>query len=270
MIRDITIGRYYGVESVIHSLDPRFKLLMTLFYIILLFAFRSILTLIPMTIYLMVVVYLSNVSIKFIIKGIKPILVIIAITFFMNLFFTPGRVIFSFFFIDITYEGVIRAGFMSFRLILLIIGSSLMTYTTSPIELTDAIESLLKPFKKIGVPSHEIAIIMSMALRFIPTLVEETDKVMRAQMARGANFESKNIISRAKGYMPILVPLFVNSFKRADELAMAMEARCYRGDIGRTRLRTMKYGKNDLVALLIVVVFTVFTFYFDSAFYIGV
>ncbi len=270
MIRDITIGKYYDVESVIHSLDPRFKLLMTLFYIILLFAFNSILTLIPMTIYVLVIILLSKVKLGYILKGIKPVLVIILITFIMNLFFTAGREVFRFYFIRITYEGLVRAGFMSFRLILLIIGSSLMTYTTSPIELTDAMEALLRPFKKIGVPSHEIAIIMSMALRFIPTLVEETDKVMRAQMARGANFESKNIVQRAKGYMPILVPLFINSFKRADELAMAMESRCYRGDVGRTRLRKMRYGKNDLIAFIIVLLIVAFTVYFDRVFYIGV
>ncbi len=264
MIRDITIGRYYDVDSVVHRLDPRFKLLTTFLYIILLFSFDSMLTLLPMTILLFAAIVLSKVKFTYILKGIKPIMYIIALTVLMNMFFTNGRVVFEFYFIDITYEGLVKAVFMGVRLLLLIMGSSLMTYTTSPIELTDAIEGLLKPFKKIGIPSHEIAMIMSMALRFIPTLMDETDKIMRAQMARGANFESKNIIKRAKSYLPILVPLFVNSFKRADDLAMAMEARCYRGDIGRTRLKTMQYGKNDLIALIVVLICLVLVYYVDN------
>ncbi|PID82891.1 MAG: transporter [Clostridiales bacterium] len=263
MLRDITIGKYYDVESPIHKLDPRFKLLTTFIFVIVLFLYKSILTLVPVCIFLGFVIYVSKVSLKFILKGLKPIFLLIIFTVCMNMFLTGGTKLFSFMFLTVTKEGLIRAVFMGSRLLIVIIGSSMMTYTTTPIELTDAIEGVLKPLKKIGVPSHEIAIIMSMALRFIPTLMEETDKIIKAQMARGANFESKKIIERAKSYMPILVPLFINSFHRADELAMAMESRCYRGDIGRTRLKVMKFKKNDFIALIIVLFVAFGFFYFD-------
>ncbi len=247
MLRDITIGQYYDVDSVIHRLDARLKLLVTFLFVLFLFLFDSMLTMLPVTLLLGLVIKISNVKLKFILKGLKPVLLIIIFTVIMNMIFTPGDIIFEFYFIKISKQGVIRALFMGYRLFILIISSSMMTYTTSPIELTDAIEGLLKPFKKIGVPSHEIAMIMSMALRYIPTLLEETDKIIKAQTARGAKFDSKKLTERAKSYIPVLVPLFVNSFRRAEDLAMAMESRCYRGDIGRTRLKVMKFTRVDYI-----------------------
>ncbi len=248
MFKNLTIGQHYPVDSPVHDLDPRLKIIITFIFIISLFLIESFTGYIFVIIFLAVVIRLSKVPIKFVIKGLRPILFIIGLTFVINLLMTPGRVIFSLGFIKITEEGLIRAGFMAIRLVLLIMGTSMLTLTTSPIILTDGIESLLSPFKRFGLPAHELAMMMTIALRFIPTLMEETEKIMKAQKSRGADFESGNIMSRAKNLVPLLVPLFISAFRRADELAMAMEARCYRGGENRTRMRQMKITKGDYAA----------------------
>ncbi len=256
MIRDITIGQFYPTDSCIHKLDSRIKLISTLIYIFALFFVRSFIGYIPVIIFLASVIYMSKVPLKFILRGLKSIVIIILFTVALNMFMSSrGTVLFQYGFITVTTEGIYNAGVMALRLIFLIIGSSLLTLTTSPIELTDGIEMLMKPLKRFGVPSHEIAMMMTIALRFIPTLLEETDKIMKAQTARGADFETGNLIQRAKSMVPILVPLFISAFRRADDLAMAMEARCYRGDEGRTRMKQMVLVKNDYVAFSIVLVF---------------
>lgn len=258
MIKDITIGRYYAVDSPVHRLDPRLKLICSLAYIAVLFIVDHPLSLIALSAFLFFVIGLSKVPIAYILKGIKPIMYIIIITVVLNLFMTnSGTQVFKFYFLRITDMGIIKALFMGFRLMILIMGSSLLTYTTSPIRLTDGIESLLNPLKVIKVPAHEIAMMMTIALRFIPTLTDETDKIMKAQMARGAAFDSKNIVKKAKSFLPLLVPLFISAFKRADDLALAMEARCYRGGEGRTRLKELKYGARDALAAFIFVAFFV-------------
>lgn len=249
-MRDISIGRFYDVESRIHVLDPRLKLILSFVYIGLLFYFTSLSSISLITLFLCIVIYMSKVPFKYILRGIRPVFYIIIFTVIINLFMTGGTEIFRFYFIRLTWEGLIRSFFMGLRLILLIVGASLLTYTTSPLMLTDGIEELLKPLSKIKVPAHEIAMMMSIALRFIPTLVEESDKLIKAQMARGANFDSRNIFRRARMFMPLIVPLFVNSLKRADDLAIAMEARCYRGAEGRTRYKKLKYAAGDLYALI--------------------
>ncbi len=255
MFKNLTIGQHYPVESPIHNLDPRVKIVMTLTFIISLFLVENFSTYLLVIVFLAVAIKLSKVPVKFVIKGLKPILMIIAITFFINLLMTPGRIIFKLGFIKITEEGLRQAGFMAIRLTLLIMGTSMLTLTTSPIVLTDGIESLLSPFKRFGMPAHELAMMMSIALRFIPTLMEETEKIMKAQKSRGADFESGNIMSRAKNLVPLLVPLFISAFRRADELAMAMEARCYRGGENRTRMRQLKISKGDYVASGVFIVY---------------
>lgn len=256
MLRDITIGQYYPSGSPVHKLDPRTKILITFIYIIGLFFIQSFIGYAFVALSFYAAVRVSKVPLKFMLKGLKSIMFILLFTVVLNVFFTAsGNVIFSLGFIKITDEGLITAAKMGIRLMLLIIGSSLLTLTTSPIELTDGIERLLSPFRKIGVPAHEIAMMMSIALRFIPILLEETDKIMKAQMARGADFETGNIIQRAKAMIPIMVPLFISAFRRADELAMAMEARCYRGGVGRTRLHSLKYKKQDMIAFVIAALF---------------
>ena len=254
MIRDITIGQYYPSASPIHKLDPRTKILVTFAYIIGLFFINRFIGYVFVAACFYGAVKVSKVPLKFMLKGLKSIMFILLFTVF---FTTTGNELWSWGFLKITDEGLAIAAKMGIRLVLLIVGSSLLTLTTSPIELTDGIESLLSPFRKIGVPAHEIAMMMSIALRFIPILLEETDKIMKAQMARGADFESGNIIQRAKAMIPIMVPLFISAFRRAEELAMAMEARCYRGGVGRTRLNSLKYKKNDAIAFVIGVIFLV-------------
>jgi len=251
MLRDITIGQHYPTESIIHKLDPRTKLIGSLFMIIALFLITPLWGYLVAFAFLICVIMLSKVPIKFILKGIKPIMFFIIIAVSINIFLTPGELVFPDFFLKITYEGLDRAIMTFFRFTFLIITSSMVTLTTSPIALTDGIERLLDPLKKIKFPAHELAMMMTIALRFIPTLIEEADKIMKAQMARGADFESGNIFVRAKNMIPLLVPLFISTFRRADELAMAMEARCYRGGEGRTRLNVLKYGANDIVAMLV-------------------
>lgn len=255
MIRDITIGQYYPAKSILHSLDPRVKLVGTFLYIISLFIVKHYTAYVLVTIFLLSAITLSKVPLKFIVKGLKPILILLIFTVGFNLFLTKGDPVVEFGFLTITDQGIITALKMGFRLIFLIIGSSLMTYTTTPNQLTDGLENLLAPLNKIKIPVHEIAMMMSIALRFIPILVEETDKIMKAQMARGADFESGNIIQRAKSLIPILVPLFVSAFRRANDLAMAMEARCYRGGKGRTKMKPLKYDKRDMITYFVIITF---------------
>ena len=255
MIRDITLGQYYPGDSAVHRLDARTKIIATLLYIIELFVVNNFWGFLIAAAALFAVIAISRVPLKFIFRGLTAVFLIIAFTFVLNLFMVEGRVLWHWKFLTITYEGVHRAFFMAVRLVLLIIGSSVMTLTTKPVELTDGLEKLLKPFSKIGLPSHEIALMMTIALRFIPTLMEETDKIIKAQQARGADFESGNLLQRAKSLIPILVPLFVSSFRIAQDLALAMEARCYRGGGGRTRMNEIKFRRGDAVAAILMVLF---------------
>lgn len=250
MIRDITLGQYFPGNSRIHKLDPRVKILATILFIVELFIVDNFIGFGVCAVTLAIVVMISKVPFSYIMRGLKPILMILIFTFALNMFMVKGETIWQWGNIQITKEGVYLAVFMAIRLILLIIGSSLLTLCTRPISLTDGIERLLSPFNRIGVPSHEIAMMMTIALRFIPTLLEETDKIMKAQQARGADFESGNIIKRAKSLIPILVPLFVSAFRIAQDLAMAMEARCYRGGENRTRMNEMKFHRRDAVAFV--------------------
>ena len=258
MIKDITIGQYFPGKSLIHRLDPRIKLLLTALYIVMLFTAKRFSGLAAGVLFLLISFILSGIPLRMMLKSIKPILPIIIFTGILNLFFiTSGEVIFSWWIIKITDGGLSTMIFMAVRIILLICGTSLLTYTTSPITLTDAIERILSPLKVIKFPAHEIAMMMTIALRFIPTLIEETDKIMSAQKARGADMDSGNLIKRAKALIPILIPLFVSAFRRAEELALAMECRCYRGGEGRTRLRQLKAGLRDYIAVAIAVAFIV-------------
>lgn len=258
MIRDITIGQYYPANSKLHRLDPRVKIVCTLLFLISLFCFQNIWGYVIATIFLASVIRISKVPFKFIVKGLRPVIMLLMITVLFNLFLTKtGTVIFEAWVFKITDEGLRTAGFMTVRLIYLILGSSLMTFTTTPNALTDGIEKLLWPLRKIKLPVHEIAMMMSIALRFIPILLEETDKIMKAQIARGADLESGNIIQKAKAMIPILVPLFVSAFRRATDLAMAMEARCYRGGEGRTKMKPLVYQKKDYIAYAIMIVYFV-------------
>ena len=252
MIRDITIGQYYPAESVIHRLDPRVKFTGTIVMIVSLFVFDSFWGFVPAAVFLGLVIALSKVPLKYIFKGLKPMLFLLIFMMLMNLFLTPGEVIWQWWKIDITREGVNMAGFMGLRLVFLVTGSSMMTYTTTPTALTGGMERAFAPLKLFRVPVHEVAMMMSIALRFIPILLEETDKIMKAQLARGADFESGNVFKRAKALLPILVPLFVSAFRRAGDLAQAMEARCYHGGKGRTRLHPLKYSWRDLLAYLVL------------------
>lgn len=255
MIRDITLGQYYPEQSVIHRLDARTKILGTLLYIIEIFLVNSFAGFGLVILALGVLIGISRVPVRFIFKGLKAVVFIILLTFVLNLFMFDGTVLWHWKFLTITYEGLYRSCFMALRLILLIIGSSMLTLTTKPMELTDGLEKLLKPFKRFGLPSHEIALMMSIALRFIPTLLEETDKIMKAQQARGADFESGNLIQRVKNMIPILIPLFVGSFRIAQDLALAMEARCYHGGVGRTRMKEIVFRRRDGVAGVLLAVF---------------
>ena len=248
MIRDIMLGQYFPGESWIHKLDARVKIIATLLYIIELFIVDNFLGFLIAAVVLGILIAISKVPLSFIVRGLKPILILLMFTFALNIFMVNGEVIWSWGFLHITKEGIRTAVFMAVRLILLIIGSSMLTLCTRPLSLTDGIERLLSPFKKIGLPAHEIAMMMTIALRFIPTLLDETDKIMKAQQARGADFESGSLIQRAKSLIPILVPLFVSAFRIAQELAMAMEARCYRGGDNRTRMNEMKMQSRDFVA----------------------
>ncbi len=255
MIRDITLGQYYPADSPIHRLDPRVKITATLLFIIELFIVDNFIGFAICAAVLGIVIAVSTVPLKFIMRGMKPILFILFFTFALNIFMVKGEVILELGFLHITKEGIKIAVFMAVRLVLLITGSSMLTLTTKPLNLTDGMERMLSPFAKLGFPAHEIAMMMTIALRFIPTLLEETDKIMKAQQARGADFESGNIIRRAKALIPVLVPLFVSAFRIAQDLAMAMEARCYRGGSGRTRLHEMKLRGRDFAAFLLEAAF---------------
>lgn len=248
MIRDITLGQYYPVDSVVHRLDPRTKLFGTMVYIISLFLADSMWGYVAAALFLVFIIRLSKVPFKFIVKGLKAIVFLLIISISFNLFLTEGRPIFQIGFLKVTIEGVKIACFMGLRLMFLVIGSSVMTLTTTPNELTDGLEKSLGFLKRMRIPVHEVSMMMSIALRFIPILIEETDKIMKAQMARGADFETGNLIQRAKSMIPLLVPLFVSAFRRATDLAMAMEARCYRGGEGRTKMKPLQYERRDRMA----------------------
>lgn len=248
MLREVTLGQYYPVDSVIHRLDPRVKLLSTLLYMLSLFLVKSWSAYLLAVLLLAALIRLSQVPFRFMTKGLRGMLFLLLLSVSFNLFLTPGEVIWHFYFLKLTREGVRIASMMAARLILLVLGSSLMTLTTTPNQLTDGLEKGLSILKLLHVPVHEIAMMMSIALRFIPILVEETDKIMKAQMARGADFESGGMFQRAKAMVPILVPLFVSAFRRANELATAMEARCYRGGEGRTKMKPLRYEKRDFLA----------------------
>ncbi len=256
MIRDITIGQYYPVSSPIHRLDPRTKISITVIFVLALFIFDGWLEYVIFAGALAGVIRVSKVPFRHIVKGLKPVLFLLIFTIILNTLHARGdSIIWEWGFIRITVEGIINAGFLAARLIMLIIGSSLMTFTTTPSELTDGLERLLGPLKAFKVPVHEMAMMMSIALRFIPILVEETDKIMKAQQARGACFDQGNILKKAKSLVPLLVPLFVSAFRRATDLAMAMEARCYRGGKGRTKMKPLKFAGRDYMCMAGVVVF---------------
>ena len=250
MLKDITLGQFFPGNSAVHRLDPRVKIVLTVAFIVLLFLAQGPVSYALIIAFLAVVIGISRISPKMVLRGLKPILFIVIFTAVLNLFYTPGTYIFQWHFLHISIEGIRLAIFMVLRLMLLIIATSMLTYTTSPIQLTDGLERLLSPLKKLHAPVHELSMMMSIALRFIPTLIEETDKIMSAQKARGADFESGNLLSRAKALVPILVPLFISAFRRADELATAMECRCYHGGEGRTKLSELHYQKRDYLAYL--------------------
>ena len=249
MLKDITLGQYFPGHSVIHRLDPRTKLIMLVVYIVALFLAKSWVSYALMLAFLVWVIQISTIPPKAIVRGMKPLVMILLFTGILNLFFSQdGRVLVHFWIITVTTGGVSRAVMMMARILMLITGSFLLTYTTSPIALTDGLESLMGPLKKLKVPVHELAMMMCIALRFIPTLIEETDKIMSAQKARGADFENGSLMDRAKALIPILVPLFISAFRRADELATAMECRCYQGGEGRTKMKQLHYHRNDFRA----------------------
>ena len=251
MIKDITLGQYLPGNSVVHRLDPRTKILIVFAYIALVFSVKNVVGYALALIFPVVVCFISKIPLKMIVKSLKPLLFFIVFTALINLFLTKGKVVLSFWIFNITEEGIVLTVKMALRLILLVTGTSLLTYTTSPIVLTDGIEKLLSPLSKIGVPAHEIAMMMTIALRFIPTIIDETDKIMKAQSARGSDFESGNLLRRAKALVPILVPLFISAFRRADDLAVAMECRCYHGGKNRTKLKTIKMTGKDFWAIFL-------------------
>ena len=255
MIRDITLGQFYPAESVLHRLDPRVKLCGTLIYVISLFLFQSFTGYIVASVFLVSMMIISHVPVSFMLRGLKAVIILLVFTAALNIFLTPGRELVSFWKIKITIEGLRFAAFMVLRLIYLIVGSSIMTLTTTPSSLTDGLEKGLGWLRIFKVPVHEIAMMMSIALTFIPILLEETDKIIKAQQARGADFESGNILRRIKALVPILVPLFVSAFRRANDLALAMESRCYRGGDGRTKLHPLKYALRDYIAYAILLVY---------------
>ncbi|HHV61707.1 MAG TPA: energy-coupling factor transporter transmembrane protein EcfT [Firmicutes bacterium] len=257
MFSSITIGQHIPGDSVIHRLDPRTKILLTLAVVIGIFFVEELWGYVLLFLFVGAAVALSRISPGYIVRGLRPLVIILILTFLLHLFMNPGKELFRLGPLIATYAGVYKGVLMVGRLVLLVVATSLLTLTTSPIQLTDGMEALLRPARRIGVPAHELAMMMTIALRFIPTLLEETEKIMKAQMARGADFESGNIFQRAKSLVPLLVPLFVIAFRRADELAIAMEARCYRGGEGRTRMRQLKATTDDYVASLVTVTFIV-------------
>lgn len=264
MIKDITIGQFIPGDSPFHRADPRTKILLTFAYMVIIFIISSFQGLLLLSLFTMLAVAISAIPVKYIIRGLKPIVLIVVLTTVINIFTTQGTPVSNYWLLkSITYQGINIAIILAVRLTLLIVGASLLTFTTTPILLTDGIEKLLSPLKKIGLPAHELAMMMTIALRFIPTLLEETDKIMKAQAARGADFDTGNLMQRAKSFVPVLVPLFVSAFRRADELATAMEARCYRGSQGRTRLRQLKFGKVDVIMTIVMLVFIIGLLYLE-------
>ncbi len=249
MLKDVTLGQYFPGDTIVHRLDPRTKLILVVIYIVALFCAKSYVSYGVMAAFLILCMCLSHIRLGVIVKGLKPLLFIIVLTGLLNMFYTPGRELVHFWIFTITWEGLRNAVFMIARIVMLIFGTFLLTYTTSPIALTDAMELLMSPLKRIKVPVHELSMMMCIALRFIPTLISETDKIISAQKARGADFESGNLIRRAKALIPILVPLFISAFRRADELAVAMESRCYHGGKGRTRMKQLHMAVRDYLAL---------------------
>ena len=260
MIQNITLGQYIPGSSVLHRLDPRTKIIWTMILMVAVFMVQTWQVYIMMGSFTLILLIISGVPIKYSLKGLKPLVLILFITAALNIFFIGGTPIFSIGPVKVTYEGVFSAIKLFFRLVMLIITASLMTLTTTPMAMTDGIEKLLKPSEKIGVPAHEIAMMMSIALRFIPTLMEETERIMKAQASRGADFDTGSIFSRVKSFIPVLVPLVVSAFKRADELAEAMESRCYKGGKGRTRLKTIKFTRIDLDSTIVGIVFLLLLF----------
>ena len=257
MIRNITLGQYFPGDSILHKLDPRMKIILTLFYIVLIFLAKSLVSYMLLIAFVVFLLCISKLPIKPVLKGIKPVLFVITFTAIINIFWTKGdNLLVDLGFIKIYFEGILFAIYMLIRIVTLITGTSiLLTYTTSPIDITDGIEQLLSPLKKINLPIHEFSMMMSIALRFIPTLIEETDKIMNAQKARGADFSSSKLLERAKSLIPVLIPLFVSSIRRADDLATAMECRCYRGGNGRTRMKSLKYSQYDFIMLGVLLIF---------------
>lgn len=255
-MNNISIGRYLPYDTFIHRIDPRIKLILTIFFMVSIFFVKSMYMYIPIFMYLLLAIHVAKIPIKSIIRGLRPLIYILIITAIINILTMPGKEIANIFGISITLEGIIKSIFISIRLLFIIVSTSLLTYTTSPTELTDGLEKLFSPLKKIGFPSSEIAMIISIALRFIPTLFEESQKIKLAQMSRGADFESGNFINRAKNMIPLFVPLFLNSFNRASDLAIAMESRLYRTGINRTRLNELKIKNSDKI----VFVFSIFLF----------
>lgn len=253
MLRDITLGQYYPADSKIHALDPRTKLFGTILFIISVFSFEGVIGFVAITVFLFWVIHMSKVPLNFMLRGLKAIMILLIIAGMFNLFLTPGQPLVTIWKISITREGLRNAIMMTIRMVYLIMGSSVMTLTTTPNQLTDGLEKALHPLNKINVPVHEIAMMMSIALRFIPILIEETDKIMKAQMARGADFESGGLIKKAKNMVPLLVPLFVSAFRRANDLALAMEARCYVGGDGRTKMMPLVYTQIDRVGYAVVI-----------------
>ena len=249
MLKDVTLGQYFPGDTVVHRLDPRTKLILVIVYIVALFCAKSYVSYAVVAAFLILCMCLSRIRLRVIVKGLKPLLLIIVLTGLLNMFYTPGRELVHFWIFTITWAGLRNAVFMLLRIMMLITGTLLLTYTTSPIALTDAMELLMSPLKRIKVPVHELSMMMCIALRFIPTLISETDKIISAQKARGADFESGNLIRRAKALIPILVPLFISAFRRADELAVAMESRCYHGGKGRTRMKQLRMAGRDYLAL---------------------
>ena len=257
MLKDITLGQYFPGNSVVHRLDPRTKLIMLIIYIVALFCAASWISYGVMFAFLAITIAISTIPLKSILRGMKPLVFILVFTGILNIFFTTGEhLLVSFWGINIYMEGLVRAFFMMIRILMLITGTFLLTYTTSPISLTDGLESLLSPLKAIRLPVHELSMMMCIALRFIPTLIEETDKIMSAQKARGADFENGNLMQRVKALVPILVPLFISAFRRADELATAMECRCYQGGDGRTKMKLLRFHRSDILTLLLGVALT--------------
>lgn len=251
MLKDITLGQYFPGDTIVHNLDPRTKLIFTFIYIVAIFICKDFVSYALMLVFLTTLIFVSRIGFKAIFRGMKPLLIIIVLSSLINLFYSEGEPIAQFWIFKISAEGIKRSFFMILRIFMLIAGTFMLTYTTSPMQLTDGLETLLNPLKKIKLPIHELAMMMSIALRFIPTLIEETDKIMSAQKSRGADFDTGNILQKAKAMLPLLIPLFISAFRRADELAIAMESRCYHGGEGRTRMKRLVMHSRDFLALVV-------------------